>query len=105
MCEISRLGKRPEYPEGEERQSVPVEMWPGDYVLLTKEDWEILSSQVDSLKQKVGLAKLGTEVLITEFTIPDTGPRICPHCGMDHWMHRSRCRMLYADPNDPDAEY
>lgn len=94
-----------EYPEGQERQPVPVDFMPGAYVVMSLETWEQLHNEVEALKKKAGVEKLAKAVIYSQFEVPDTGPRVCPFCGLDHWMHRSRCRMLYNDPNDPDAEY
>jgi len=105
MSEGTELGDEPQHPEGEERCSVPVNIWPGKYVLLTQEEWNTFFAQVQDLKKRAGVDKLDPPVRYATFEVPDTGPRICPYCGMDFWHHRSRCRMMYADPNDPDAEY
>jgi hypothetical protein len=103
MSERITLGEPPPTKKGEERQPTPVGIYPGDYVLLTQKEWEKIEALVGSWVPK-RIKKLHP-VTVTSLCIPDSGPRICPYCGMDFWQHRGMCRMMFADPNDPDAEY
>jgi hypothetical protein len=98
------LGVMPSHPKGEERRFIPVDFWPGEYVVLPLEEWNRI---VDLVKERIpeDVRKDYRPANAQEFEAPDSGPRICPYCGMDFWMHRGRCRMMYVDPNDPDAEY
>jgi hypothetical protein len=104
VIDANTIGTKPKYPEGQERRPIPFDFWPGHYVVLTMEDWLKIHKLVT---QHVLEQARATRTIpkIQEVKVPDSGPRVCPYCGMDFWHHRSHCRMMFEDPNDPDAEY
>lgn len=104
VIDANTLGTKKNWPEGEERRPLPVDFWPGHYVTLTYEDWLKVHAHATEVAKKQA-AETRTIPKIQEFTVPDSGPRVCPFCELDHWQHRGRCRVMFNDPNDPDAEY
>lgn len=99
------IGDEPQHPAGQERRPVAVDFWPGEYVVISLETWEALREDVTALKKQAGVEKLNRDVIYSEFMVPDSGPRVCPFCGIDMWGHRAYCRKMFADENDPGAEY
>lgn len=98
------IGDRPEPANPEEaRRPVPVDFWPGEYVILSLAAWRRVELVLHAHPEDS--EPLRGDLDLQQLEVPDTGPRVCPYCKMDFWTHRSRCRMLFNDPNDPDAEY
>lgn len=85
------IGKKLNYPKGQERQPYSVDFWPGEYIIFTKEDWDEIRAYIPKTKKEKLKQNIHPPILLD---IPDSGPRICPECGLDNWLHKSQCGKL-----------